>query len=138
MTGKEIFSKLKEIDSEVCIRMHSNAAELWYLDFRNTMFGGFTEHSENIASSGQTTEDLLLSFWKRLTADHTQNPNHFLVVYAHPDGPPINGHSQAWVRWDEKQKDWIDVEPTKEALKTHNIARGSILSYMDEDIHYQG
>jgi hypothetical protein len=139
MTANEIFAKLMEIDGDTCIRYRNHCRpdrKPLYLSLRNTVFSNLYEDVNDIEFNGATTEQVLTSFWNYLLEDHAKNPDNFLVVYAHPDGANSCVETQAWVRWDKETNDWMDVaSPSEDAMKKHRATL--VLSYTDEDIHYQ-
>jgi len=139
MTANEIFAKLMEIDGDTCIRYRNHCRpdrNPLYLSLPNTVLSNFYGDVNDIEFNGSTAEQVLTSFWNYLLDDHANNQENFLVVYAHPDGTRPAFGTQAWIRWDKETNDWIDVaSPSEDAMKKHRATL--VLSYMDDDIHYQ-
>ncbi|MEK7632414.1 MAG: hypothetical protein AAB473_01335 [Patescibacteria group bacterium] len=135
-----IMRRLMQLDHGTCIRYRNTFStddpRRWYVSIPNCTAshpnGGFGSMGWG---DGPTPQAALQASWKSVITHMTNDPRNFLLRYTCPNNVPIPGDTpQAWVRWSIEHEEWIDVEPTPEALGTRRIPRDRVLPYNSAEI----
>lgn len=134
----QIMAKLAQLDPTACIRYRSSFKEtdprVWYVDLGRIVVsserGGFNSHLHG--TDGPTPDIALYKTWEAILEFFRTYPEGFFLLFSCPPNVPIPGDTpQAWVRWDERQDDWVNVKPTAQSLQAHHIPADRIVSYTD-------
>ncbi len=126
----EIMDHFMRLDPQACLRMQRpqwHGSKRWYVCL-DSVFGASLNlvgsYSLVFGFSGNTPEEAVRNAWQEVLRLSREEENFLLCCKK-----SVRAEPQMWVRWNEEEGDWEDVEPAPGILELHNVPIDRIRSY---------
>lgn len=136
MRYKDIMEKLVLLDPDarICYRGGTSArsSDNWCVEMPRIM-GGSVSHNRlrclTAAFTGETPVGAICNAWRTISINYSGGSRILVRCNRMIAGKGPGSTDQAWVQWNDKEKNWVDVKPTKKAANIHSISPTSVIPF---------